>query len=44
MDRLGFQEAAATIAGYVFGTLTTSWIPEFNAAITHLRDVLGDDA
>ena len=42
MDRLGVHEPAATIAGFAFGALTTSWIPEFSAAITHLRSVLGD--
>jgi hypothetical protein len=42
MDRLGLHEAAATIAGFAFGTLTTSWIPEFNAATVHLREILGD--
>src|SRR5271166_45167 len=42
LDRLGLKEPAATIAGFVFGTLTTSWIPEFSAAITHLREILGD--
>ncbi|MGA9677230.1 MAG: hypothetical protein WBR28_18965 [Mycobacterium sp.] len=42
LDRLGLKEPAATIAGFVFGTLTTSWIPEFSAAITHLRETLGD--
>ena len=42
LDRLGVHEPAATIAGFAFGALTTSWIPEFSAAITHLRSVLGD--
>jgi predicted ATPase/class 3 adenylate cyclase len=42
LDRLGVHEPAATIAGFAFGTLTTSWIPEFSSAITHLRSVLGD--
>ena len=41
-DRLGVHEPAAIIAGFAFDTLTTSWIPEFSAAITHLRSVLGD--
>jgi tetratricopeptide (TPR) repeat protein len=44
LDRLGLHEPAATIAGFAFSTLTTSWIPEFSAAITHLREVLGDHA
>ena len=42
LDRLGLKEPAATIAGFAFSTPTTSWIPEFSAAIAHLRDVLGD--
>jgi tetratricopeptide (TPR) repeat protein len=42
LDRLGLHEPAATIAGFAFGALTRSWIPEFSAAITHLRSVLGD--
>jgi hypothetical protein len=42
LDRLGLHEPAATIAGFAFGTLTRSWVPEFTTAITHLRDVLGD--
>jgi predicted ATPase/class 3 adenylate cyclase len=43
LDRLGFHEPAATIAGFAFSTLTTSWIPEINTAITHLRKVLGEE-
>ncbi|HUO36928.1 MAG TPA: adenylate/guanylate cyclase domain-containing protein, partial [Mycobacterium sp.] len=42
LDRLGLHEPAATIAGFAFSTVTTSWIPEFSTAIAHLRDVLGD--
>jgi hypothetical protein len=42
LDQRGLHERAATIAGFVFSTLATSWIPEFRAAIAHLRDVLGD--
>ena len=42
LDRLGVHEPAATIAGFAFNTLTTSWLPEFSAAIAHLRSVLGD--
>jgi tetratricopeptide (TPR) repeat protein len=40
-DRLGRYEPAATIAGSAFNPLTAS-VPEFGAAIAHLRDVLGD--
>jgi len=42
LDRLGLHEPAATISGFAFSTLTTSWIPEFSAAITHLRSMLGE--
>ena len=41
-DRLGRHEPAATIAGFAFSPLTALATPEINTAITHLRDVLGD--
>jgi predicted ATPase/class 3 adenylate cyclase len=41
LDRLGRYEPAATIAGSAFNPLTAA-IPEFTTAITHLRDILGD--
>jgi predicted ATPase len=41
-DRLGRHEPAATIAGFALSPLTSTALPEFNRAITHLRDVLGD--
>jgi hypothetical protein len=44
LDRLGCYEAAATIAGFAFSPLTTTAFPEINAAITHLREVLGEQA
>ena len=37
-DRLGRDEPAATIAGSAFSPLTAA-LPEFSAAIAHLRDV-----
>ena len=43
LDRLGRLEPAATIAGFAFSPLTAA-IPEFSAAIAHLREVLGDPA
>ena len=43
-DRLGRYEPAATIAGFALSPFTTTVLPEFNTAITHLRDVLGDPA
>jgi hypothetical protein len=41
LDRLGRLEPAATTAGFAFNPLTAT-IPDFSAAITHLRDVLGE--
>ena len=42
LDRLGRLEPAATVAGYAFSPITKGWIPEINAVIAHLRDVLGE--
>jgi hypothetical protein len=42
LDRLGRHEAAATIAGFAASPYTAAAVPEINTAITHLRDVLGD--
>ena len=41
-DRLGRYEPAATIAGFALSPLAATAVPEINTAITHLRDVLGD--
>jgi hypothetical protein len=41
-DRLGRHGPAATIAGFAFSPLTSTAFPEIVTAITHLRDVLGD--
>ena len=41
-DRLGRHDSAATIAGFALSPLTALAIPELNTAITHLREVLGD--
>jgi predicted ATPase/class 3 adenylate cyclase len=41
-DRLGRYEPAATIAEFALSPLTARGLPEFNTAIAHLRDVLGD--
>ena len=41
-DRLGRYEPAATIAGFAVSPLAATGLPEFNTAIAHLRDVLGD--
>jgi hypothetical protein len=40
--RLRRHEAAATIADFAINPFTEAVLPEFNTAITHLRDVLGD--
>jgi tetratricopeptide (TPR) repeat protein len=44
LDRLGRYQPAATIVGYAFNSLTAGWIPEITTAITHLRNVLGNQA
>jgi predicted ATPase len=41
-DRLGRYEPAATITGFALSPFTVATSAEFNTAITHLRDVLGD--
>jgi predicted ATPase len=41
LDRLGRYEPAATIAGFAFSPMTAG-LPEFSAAIAHVREVLGD--
>jgi predicted ATPase/class 3 adenylate cyclase len=41
-DRLARHEPAATIAGFGFSPLTAASFPNITTAITHLRDVLGD--
>jgi predicted ATPase/class 3 adenylate cyclase len=42
LDRVERYEQAANIAGFAFNSLTAGWIPEIGTAITHLREVLGD--
>ena len=41
-DRLGRYEPAASIAGFALSPFTAATFPEITIAITHLRDVLGD--
>jgi predicted ATPase len=41
-DRLGRYEPAATIAGFALSPMAAAVFPEITIAITHLRDVLGD--
>jgi predicted ATPase len=40
--RLGRYEPAATIAGFALSPIAAAAFPEVTTAITHLRDVLGD--
>ena len=42
LDRLGRYEPAATIAGFALSPIAAATVPEITTAITHLRDVLGD--
>jgi hypothetical protein len=43
LDRLGRYEAAATIGGFAtVDPMTSAALPELGTAITHLREVLGD--
>ena len=41
-DRLGRYEPAATIVGFALSPIAAAGVPEITTAITHLRDVLGD--
>jgi len=41
-DRLGRYEPAATIAGFALNPIAAAGVPEITTAITHLRDVLGE--
>jgi predicted ATPase/class 3 adenylate cyclase len=43
LDGLGRYESAATIAGFAAGPLAASFSREIDTAITHLRQVLGDE-
>jgi hypothetical protein len=42
LDRLGWYEPAAIVAGFAVDPLSTASIPDLTTAITHLRDVLGE--
>ncbi len=43
LDRLGRYESAATMAGFAtVNPMATTTLPELGTAITHLREVLGD--
>jgi predicted ATPase len=42
--RLGRYEPAATVAGFALSPIAAAGVPGITTAITHLRDVLGDQA
>jgi hypothetical protein len=42
LDRLARLEPAATIVGFALSPLTASTVPQLSTAISHVRDVLGD--
>jgi hypothetical protein len=42
LDRIGRFEPAATIAGYALSPIAEAAAPELTVAITHLREILGD--
>jgi hypothetical protein len=44
LDRRGHYEPAATMSGIAATPVARMSFPEINTAITHLRDVLGDEA
>jgi predicted ATPase/class 3 adenylate cyclase len=44
LDRLGHYESAATISGFASAAVAQATWAEINAAIAHLREVLGDAA
>jgi hypothetical protein len=43
-DRLGHHEPAATISGFATTPFSRPYFPEINTTITHLREILGDEA
>jgi tetratricopeptide (TPR) repeat protein len=44
LDRLGRDRSAAVIAGFAVSAFTTATVAELDAAIAHLRAVLGDQS
>jgi hypothetical protein len=43
-DRIGYYEASATLSGFGTTSYATSYFPEHENTITHLREVLGEEA
>jgi hypothetical protein len=41
-DRLGCYEPVSTVAGFALSPFSAAVVPEITTAITHLREVLGD--
>jgi len=44
LDRLGHHEQAATITGFAASPMARAGYPQFEATVSHLREVLGDKA
>ena len=44
LDRLGRYESASTISGFAATSYTRSSFPKVAQVVTHLREVLGDEA
>jgi hypothetical protein len=42
-DRQGYHETSATLSGFATTSQATTYLPEIETAISHLRDVLGAD-
>jgi predicted ATPase len=42
-DRLGHHEPAATLSAFAITPFTRTTVPEINATVSHLREVLGDE-
>jgi predicted ATPase len=42
-DRLGHHEQAATISGFAASPMARAGYPQLEAAVTHLRELLGDE-
>ncbi|OCB57027.1 cyclase [Mycobacterium vulneris] len=43
LDQMGHHESAATINGFAASALARASFPEITAAVTHLKEVLGDE-
>jgi hypothetical protein len=43
LDRIEYYEVAATLSGFATTSFATSYFPETEIAIAHLREVLGEE-